>query len=183
MLKEKNKNHAFLIFAALILLSACISQQSKAADTEKIKSLSRSQENYAEVFVENIEIGEFYAVVNLKDKSSNLSLPIFVSRSQGELIFAAIHNTSFPRPLAHDLIYSALKLAGLKPLYVSVDELKGSTYFASIVVEDEKKELKLIDSRPSDAIIFALKYGMPIFANKSLLEEHKKERAIRAIEI
>ena len=186
MLKRKNKILVvFLVSLLLILLSGCTIKQedSSKVSVAEVKAGKHAEalENYAEVFVENIEIGEAFAVVSLKDKNSNLSLPIFMSRSQGELIFAALHNASFPRPIAHDLIYSALRLAGLKPAYVSVDELKGSTYFGSIAVETGEKEIELIDSRPSDAIIFALKYRLPIFANKSLLEEHRGERAGKAI--
>lgn len=183
MLKNKrSKREIAFVFVALlfILSSACTVKQSSS---EKI---AENPENYIEVYVKNIEISEDFSLINLKDRNSNLTLQIIVSRNQGELILAALHNASFPRPIAHDLIYSALKLADLNPVYVSVDELKGSTYYGSIAVETGEKEIKLIDSRPSDAIIFALKYNLPIFANKSLLEEHEKERiekVLKGIEI
>jgi len=51
---------------------------------------------------------------------------------------------------------------------VIISDLKDNTYYATLYLEADGKELTL-DSRPSDAIALALRAGVPIYANDKAL--------------
>jgi bifunctional DNase/RNase len=53
---------------------------------------------------------------------------------------------------------------------VTVTELRESTFYASITVQQNGTEYE-IDSRPSDAIALALRAEAPIFAADDVIEE------------
>ena len=52
---------------------------------------------------------------------------------------------------------------------VVIRELRENTYYASIVLLWDGEEVE-IDSRPSDAIALAVRFGQPIFVSRTLLE-------------
>lgn len=66
---------------------------------------------------------------------------------------------------------------------VIIHSLKDNTFYATLVIrdltytdeEDEEAALIDIDSRPSDAIILAVKTGAPIFVSDNLVEKHSIE--------
>jgi len=53
---------------------------------------------------------------------------------------------------------------------VSVTELRDNTFFASITLSINGRELE-IDSRPSDALALAVRSGAPIFAAEDVIAE------------
>jgi bifunctional DNase/RNase len=53
---------------------------------------------------------------------------------------------------------------------VSVTELRENTFFASITLSVNGRELE-IDSRPSDAIALAVRSGAPIYAAEEVISE------------
>jgi bifunctional DNase/RNase len=53
---------------------------------------------------------------------------------------------------------------------VSVTELRDNTFFASITLSVNGRELE-IDSRPSDALALAVRSGAPIFAAEEVIAE------------
>gem|GEM_PF-2734101 len=170
----------FLI-AALVLFSACTSAKSK---TEPAVSFSLPA-NYVEAEVKNVELDQMQATVFLQKKSSNSTLEFYISRGQGELVLAALHNASLPRPTPHELLFKILKEAGMKLMYVSVDSLEGGMYYASILIETKEGGKIALDARPSDALIIALKYRIPVYVEESLLSagEMKEEKILKGREV
>jgi uncharacterized protein len=53
---------------------------------------------------------------------------------------------------------------------ITVTELRDSTFYASITVQQNGSEIE-IDSRPSDAIALAVRAEAPIFAASDVIEE------------
>jgi hypothetical protein len=53
---------------------------------------------------------------------------------------------------------------------VSVTELRENTFFATITLQMDGKEME-IDSRPSDALALAVRSGAPIFAAEDVIAE------------
>ena len=58
----------------------------------------------------------------------------------------------------------------VKCTQVSVTELRENTFFASITLSVNGRELE-IDSRPSDAIALAVRSGAPIYAAEEVIAE------------
>jgi bifunctional DNase/RNase len=109
-------------------------------------------------------------VVILKDKSGKIYLPIWIGPAEANAISVAVEGVEVPRPLTPDLMCSILDRVGARVDYININDIKGSTYYATIIVTTEWQRLE-IDARPSDAIAIALRVGAPIYAEKSVLDE------------
>ena len=57
---------------------------------------------------------------------------------------------------------------------VTINELRGSTFFAKIYVTREN-EIMVIDARPSDSIALALRFEAPIFVDEDLFRENSRQ--------
>ena len=78
-------------------------------------------------------------------------------------------NRPSARPLTHDLLHNVIGQFGATVQFVVVNDLENDTFFAKINVEHNGKTLE-VDSRPSDAIALAVRAGVPIYANESVLD-------------
>src|ERR1700675_4035741 len=72
---------------------------------------------------------------------------MFVDQSVGTAIAMFMQGTKKERPLTHDLLANILRALGAKIERVIVNDLKGDTYFARLVlsVENELKQKKIIE--------------------------------------
>jgi bifunctional DNase/RNase len=72
--------------------------------------------------------------------------------------------------MTHDLLCEMLGELEVKCTQVAVTELRENTFFASITLNVNGREME-IDSRPSDAIALAVRAGAPIFAAEEVIAE------------
>ncbi len=72
--------------------------------------------------------------------------------------------------MTHDLLCDMLGELDVKCTQVAVTELRENTFFASITLSVNGREME-IDSRPSDAIALAVRAGAPIFAAEEVIAE------------
>ena len=72
--------------------------------------------------------------------------------------------------MTHDLMVDMLGELEVRCTQVAVTELRDNTFFASITLAINGRELE-IDSRPSDALALAVRSGAPIFAAEDVIEE------------
>ncbi len=100
---------------------------------------------------------------------------ICVEQSVGAAIAMFKQGTQKERPLTHDLLANILRALGTKIERVIVNDLKGGTYFARLVLsaEDELKQKKIIeiDARPSDCIAMATQQPAPIYVSLDVWDE------------
>lgn len=108
-------------------------------------------------------------IVLLHDQQMNRLLPIWIGDPEARAIAVVLNKTSMPRPLTHKLLINVIESMGGKFSRVVVDRLERNTYFASIYVQTEKKNI-VIDARPSDAIALALEARVPIFVSKLIMD-------------
>ena len=97
-------------------------------------------------------------------------LPIYIGPEEAKAIALALEGVATPRPMTHDLIVDVLGELEVKCSQVAVTELRDNTFFASITLSVNGKELE-IDSRPSDALALAVRSGAPIFAAEEVIAE------------
>jgi len=71
-----------------------------------------------------------------------------------------------PRPLTHDLMKNIIGALGAELSDVVIDELRDGTFYAKLNVDNQQ-----IDSRPSDAIALAVRYGVQIYVATSVMDE------------
>ena len=98
---------------------------------------------------------------------------IQVEHSMGAIIGMFLRDTPKERPLTHDLISSILKGFTISVERVVITELKNSTYFARLILQQANelgRKIVEVDCRPSDAIALAVAQKRPIYVAQSLFE-------------
>lgn len=92
---------------------------------------------------------------------------IWIGSPEGESIRRALDTAVTPRPMSHDLIKSFGEHFGIKTQRVVLTDVKSSTYYASVYLEN-KGVVRTIDARPSDAIALALRTHAPIYVTQDV---------------
>jgi len=99
---------------------------------------------------------------------------IQVEHNMGAIIGMFLRETPKERPLTHDLITNIFKGFSITVERVIITELKNSTYFARLVLQQENelgKKLVEIDARPSDCLALATAQKRPIYVRSGLFEQ------------
>jgi bifunctional DNase/RNase len=111
-----------------------------------------------------------YRIVLLKEKHGERFLPIWIGMFESEAIAMRLQGTVVPRPLTHDLLANVIAELGGDIQYIVINDLNDSTFFARIAIERDG-ELRLVDSRPSDAIALAVRTAVPIYVEESVMDK------------
>ncbi len=106
----------------------------------------------------------------LKEKDGQRALPIVIGEFEAQSIAMALEHVKPPRPITHDLTVNILQVLGLSLESVFITELKDNTYYAILRLEHETEIIE-VDSRPSDAIALAVRFGSPIFVHEAVMDQ------------
>lgn len=101
---------------------------------------------------------------------------INVEPQMGQVIGMFLRDTPKERPLTHDLMASVFKGFSITVERVIITDLKNSTYFARLVLQQQNelqtaRKIVEIDARPSDCLALAAAQKRPIFVTAALLEQ------------
>ena len=118
----------------------------------------------------SFDLGSKQPIVLLKTADGNRFLPIWIGHPEAAAILMKLQGASSPRPMTHDLLTEMIDQLDGQVVRITVTELKESTFYASITLQQNGSELE-IDSRPSDAIALAVRADAPIFAADDVIEE------------
>lgn len=124
-----------------------------------------------EMTIDSIRISmvNYQRVVILKEKNAERYLPIWIGPAEADAIAVKLQGLPVPRPLTHDLLCSVIETLGAKVGSIIVCDLKSDTFYAKIIMSVDGSQLE-IDSRPSDAMALAVRMGVPIYAEESVLD-------------
>jgi bifunctional DNase/RNase len=109
--------------------------------------------------------GGAYALI-LREVNGNRRLPIIIGASEAQSIALEMEGIKPPRPLTHDLMKNIIASFGAELAEILIDDLRDGTFYAKLSIDSQ-----LIDSRPSDAIALAVRYGVQIFVASSVMDE------------
>nr|HID13757.1 bifunctional nuclease family protein [Anaerolineae bacterium] len=125
-----------------------------------------------EVKVDSIQVSLMseHRVIILKDINAERYLPIWIGPYEAEAIAIRLRNIEVARPLTHDLLNNVITEMGGEVSRIVVDDLRNDTFYASITVSLNGRQLK-IDSRPSDAIALAVRANVPIFVEEDVMAQ------------
>ena len=118
----------------------------------------------------SFDLGSKQPIVLLKTADGNRFLPIWIGHPEAAAILMKLQGANAPRPLTHDLLVNILGELDVKCTQVAVTELRDNTFFASITLAVNGREME-IDSRPSDALALAVRSGAPIYAAEEVITE------------
>ena len=114
--------------------------------------------------------GSSQPVVILSDPMEKRGLLIWIGFTEADAIDSEMREIDHPRPLTHDLLENIIHETDLVIRQVSVTHIEKGIYFAKIFMERGGKLIE-IDARPSDSIIMAMKFKVPILISDSLFRE------------
>lgn len=108
--------------------------------------------------------------VFLREVDGDRQFPILIGIFEATSIDRRVKEIPRPRPLTHDLLVNAIEQMGGELESVVIRELREHTYFADLLVKQNKKVIR-IDARPSDAIAIAVTCDppLPIFVEEEVL--------------
>ncbi len=112
--------------------------------------------------------GGAYALI-LREVDGHRRLPIIIGAFEAQAIALEIEGIKPPRPMTHDLFKDVIDTLGFVITEVTITELREGTFYARLSLDSTA--LDEVDSRPSDAIALAVRYGAPIFVTEEVLEE------------
>lgn len=110
-----------------------------------------------------------YAVV-LGEKDGNRRLPIVIGGFEAQAIAVAIERMIPNRPLTHDLLKNFMESYHIQLKEIIISDLVEGVFFAKLICKQEGGETLEIDSRTSDALAMAVRFGCPIFTNEFILD-------------
>jgi bifunctional DNase/RNase len=125
-----------------------------------------------EMTIDSIRVSlmNYQRVVILKEKASDRYLPIWIGPAEADAIAVKLQGVAVPRPLTHDLLSSVIECLGAMVNSIIVNDLKNDTFYAKVILDVDQKQVE-VDSRPSDALALAVRTGVPIYADESVLDK------------
>ena len=100
-----------------------------------------------------------------------LWLPITVGMFEMDSIVSGFEKIASTRPMTHDLIQSAITELGGTIESVVITRFENQIFFAELHLRKPDGKISRIDSRPSDAMALALRFGCPIFADEEMFND------------
>ena len=107
----------------------------------------------------------------LQETNGSRKLPIVIGGFEAQAIAIGLEKKiKTSRPLTHELFKSFADKFGIKLNHIIINKLKDGVFFSNIVCENNDDIIK-IDSRTSDAIALSIRFNIPIFVKKDILDE------------
>ncbi len=106
---------------------------------------------------------------------------IQVEPNMGVVIGMFLRETPKERPLTHDLVNNIFKGLNITIERVVITELRNSTYFARLILQQENelgRKIVEIDARPSDCLALATAQKRPIYVSSALFEQVEDMSAV-----
>lgn len=109
-----------------------------------------------------------YAVV-LGEVSGLRRLPIVIGGFEAQAIAVALERMQPSRPLTHDLMKNFMNAFGVELQEILISDLQEGIFYSKLICYCEKDNVE-IDSRTSDALALAVRFGCRIYTYEHILE-------------
>lgn len=110
-----------------------------------------------------------YALI-LIEENGDRRIPIIIGGFEAQAIVIKLENLDPPRPLTHDLFKKFADEFNISVIEVMIYKLEEGVFFSKLVCNNGEKEYS-IDSRTSDAVAIALRFGCPIYITEEILKK------------
>jgi bifunctional DNase/RNase len=110
-----------------------------------------------------------YAVV-LGEIGGTRRLPIVIGGFEAQAIAVALENMQPSRPLTHDLMKNFMTSFDIQLQEVYICDLQEGIFYSKLVCYSATDTIE-IDSRTSDALALAVRYGCPIYIHANILDQ------------
>lgn len=109
-----------------------------------------------------------YAVV-LGEVNGLRRLPIVIGGFEAQAIAVALERMQPSRPLTHDLMKNFMLAFNVELHEIIINDLQEGIFFSKLVCSTEHDTVE-IDSRTSDAVALAVRFGCPIYTYDNILD-------------
>jgi bifunctional DNase/RNase len=109
-----------------------------------------------------------YAVV-LGEVNGLRRLPIVIGGFEAQAIAVALERMQPSRPLTHDLMKNFMMAFNVELHEVIINDLQEGIFYSKLICSSESDTVE-IDSRTSDALALAVRFGCPIYTYEHILE-------------
>jgi len=109
-----------------------------------------------------------YAVV-LGEVNGLRRLPIVIGGFEAQAIAVALERMQPSRPLTHDLMKNFMSAFNVELQEIIINDLQEGIFYSKLVCYSEHDTVD-IDSRTSDALALAVRFGCPIYTYENILE-------------
>jgi len=109
-----------------------------------------------------------YAVV-LGEVNGLRRLPIVIGGFEAQAIAVALERMQPSRPLTHDLMKNFMYSFNIELMEIIINDLQEGIFYSKLVCVNEHDTVE-IDSRTSDALALAVRFGCPIYTYENILE-------------
>jgi bifunctional DNase/RNase len=110
-----------------------------------------------------------YALI-LTEEKGDRRIPIIIGGFEAQAIVIKLESLSPPRPLTHDLFKMFADEFRISVLEVFIYKLEEGVFFSKLICNNGEKEIS-IDSRTSDAVALALRFGCSIYITEEILDK------------
>lgn len=109
-----------------------------------------------------------YAVV-MGEVNGLRRLPIVIGGFEAQAIAVALEKMQPSRPLTHDLMKNFMSAFNVDLTEIIISDLQEGIFYSKLVCVSEHDTVE-IDSRTSDALALAVRFGCPIYTYEHILE-------------
>ena len=109
-----------------------------------------------------------YAVV-LGEVNGLRRLPIVIGGFEAQAIAVALEKMQPSRPLTHDLMKNFMNAFNVDLIEVVITDLQEGIFYSKLVCQSENDTVE-IDSRTSDALALAVRFGCPVYTFEHILD-------------
>ena len=109
-----------------------------------------------------------YAVV-LGEVNGLRRLPIVIGGFEAQAIAVALEKMQPSRPLTHDLMKNFMTAFNIDLHEIIICDLQEGIFYSKLVCSSENDTVE-IDSRTSDALALAVRFGCPIYTYENILD-------------
>jgi uncharacterized protein len=109
-----------------------------------------------------------YAVV-LGEVNGLRRLPIVIGGFEAQAIAVALERMQPSRPLTHDLMKNFMNAFNVELQEIIINDLQEGIFYSKLVCTTDNDTVE-IDSRTSDALALAVRFGCPIYTLEHIIE-------------
>lgn len=109
-----------------------------------------------------------YALV-LGEAEGKRRLPIIIGGPEAQSIAIELEKMQPARPLTHDLFKSFAEAFKISVKEVLIYNLIEGIFYSKLICQDSSGDFKEIDSRTSDAVALATRFGCPVYTYEFIL--------------
>lgn len=106
-------------------------------------------------------------VLLLRESHGDRYLPIWIGQTEANAIILEQQGVEPVRPLTHDLFRDVIGALGHSLKEVRIVDLQEGTFYADLVFDQDVR----VSARPSDSVAIALRMGVPIYVEETVLDE------------